>query len=43
MARLTPSPKQEETLQHIRQFIQEKGYSPTDTVFIQRALSMQRI
>lgn len=29
MARLTPSDKQAETLQHIRQFIQEKGYSPT--------------
>ncbi|MDT4832799.1 LexA repressor [compost metagenome] len=29
MARLTPSPKQAETLQHIRQFIAEKGYSPT--------------
>lgn len=29
MARLTPSPKQAETLQHIREFIAEKGYSPT--------------
>ncbi|MCY1447112.1 LexA repressor [compost metagenome] len=24
-----PSPKQEETLQHIRSYIAEKGYSPT--------------
>lgn len=29
MARLTASPKQAETLQHIRDFIAEKGYSPT--------------
>ncbi|QEY62511.1 hypothetical protein FXN65_10640 [Metapseudomonas lalkuanensis] len=29
MARLKPSPKQEESLQHIRDFIAEKGYSPT--------------
>jgi SOS-response transcriptional repressor LexA len=29
MARLTPSPKQAETLQHIRDFIADKGYSPT--------------
>ncbi|MDH4566145.1 GntR family transcriptional regulator [Pseudomonas sp. BN414] len=29
MARLTPSPKQAETLQHIRSYIKEKGYSPT--------------
>lgn len=29
MARLTPSPKQADTLQHIRSFIEEKGFSPT--------------
>ncbi|AOE86121.1 LexA family protein [Pseudomonas sp. TCU-HL1] len=29
MARLTPSPKQAETPQHISSFIEEKGYSPT--------------
>jgi SOS-response transcriptional repressor LexA len=29
MARLKPSPKQAETLQHIRDFIANKGYSPT--------------
>ncbi|MCY1360375.1 LexA repressor [compost metagenome] len=29
MANLNPSPMQAETLQHIRSFIEEKGYSPT--------------
>ncbi|MNF56112.1 LexA repressor [compost metagenome] len=29
MANLKPSPKQAETLQHIRDFIANKGYSPT--------------
>jgi repressor LexA len=29
MANLKPTPKQAETLQHIRDFIADKGYSPT--------------